>query len=111
MKIKCEWIITNRKGFGKKTEDFTPEQLRECMNEDLNKIIAVVDEKYPNTKIDVIDVSVPHLVKWEARDNEPEHQDVRVDFYISKKGREGIKEKEVYAEVNKIRVAYFTKIQ
>lgn len=108
MIIKCEWVLGNRKGFGRKEENFTPDELKEKMKALLTKIQTVVKEKYEDTKISIFSI---RLVKWEARDSEPAHEDVRVMFEISKNGRVGMKEREVYAEVNKIETAYFTKLQ
>lgn len=107
MKIKCEWIVTNRKGFGSRYQSLNAKQLMQTMRENLDKITAVI-EKYADTKISI---GTPREVKWDKRGGEPAHEDVRVDFYISKKGRSGIKEREAYEEVNKIQTAYFTKIR
>ena len=109
MKIKCEWVLSNRKGFGRKEENFTPDELKEKMKALLTEIQTVVKEKYEDTKFEML--SSIRLVEWDGKDGEPAHEDVRTSFIISKQGRVGMKEREVYAEVNKIETAYFTKLQ
>jgi hypothetical protein len=106
MTIEAQWCFTNRKGFSFSI-DKPLNELRVVATEAINKLKENITAKYKDTEIEVtkfIDC------KWEADENEEAHEDVRVSIIISKQGRKGIKEREVYGEVNKIKTAYFKKL-
>ncbi len=107
MNILCEWVFTNRTGLSKRHSE-NLEGLNNIADTHILKMKNIINEKYNDTiiknirKFDTV---------WDECENEEQHEDVRVSFVISKHGRKGIKEREVYSEVNKIQVAYFTTLK
>lgn len=106
MRIKCEWVLSNNKD--SEYMGYTPKELLAEMELLLSKIEKQIKE-YSNTDFKRGRV---FLIEWDkSTTGQCSYEDVRASFIISKQGRKGIKEREIYSEVNSIKIAYFTKLK